>query len=149
MLNTLWKTILILFFLQVPANAETHAKAILAFSRGDYVSASLIWTALAEQGDAKSQFNIAIMAENGFGIDVNFEKSLILYGLADSQNDSFAAFNLGLIYFSGSGVSKDVARGIKYLESAAQAGDILAQYKLGQIYELGIATHKVTDPGKN
>ena len=39
-----------------------------ATERGDYQTAFKLWLPLAEQGDAKAQFNLGVMYGNGLGV---------------------------------------------------------------------------------
>ena len=45
--------------------------ALAAYERGDYATALQEFRPLAEQGDAKAQFNLGFMYDNGKGVPEN------------------------------------------------------------------------------
>jgi TPR repeat protein len=47
------------------AMAAPYEDGIAAFERGDYQLAAVVWRALAEQGDAKSQFALGLLYLSG------------------------------------------------------------------------------------
>ena len=51
-----------------PGSAGQIEDGASAFERGDYVTALLLWRPLAEQGDAKAQFNLGVMYVRGAGV---------------------------------------------------------------------------------
>ncbi len=59
--------------------------ALAAYQRGDYATALREWRALAEQGDAKAQFNLGIMYSNGQGVPQDYAEALQWYRKAAIQ----------------------------------------------------------------
>ena len=51
----------------------------------------------AEQGDAESQYNLALMYANGEGVPVNDVRAYMWWALAKAQGDKEAAGNLDII----------------------------------------------------
>jgi len=51
-----------------PGSAGPYEDGASAYKRGDYVTALLLWRPLAEQGDAKAQFNLGVMYVRGAGV---------------------------------------------------------------------------------
>ena len=50
-----------------PGSAGPFEDGVSAFVRGDYITARRLWRPLAEQGDAKAQFNLGVMYVRGAG----------------------------------------------------------------------------------
>ena len=75
----------------------------------------------AEQGDAKSQYHLALYYYDGERIDykqaVSWYRKAAEQGLADAQN------RLGVMYAQGRGVSKDLDEATKWFRCAAEQGD--------------------------
>ena len=82
-------------------------KGIDAAQRGDYTTALKEWTSLAEQGDAKAQFNLGIMYERGQGVLQDYKTAVKWYILSAEQGYAKAQYNLGVMYALGQGVIAD------------------------------------------
>ena len=82
-------------------------KGLDAAQRGDYTTALKEWTSLAEQGDAKAQFNLGIMYERGQGVLQDYKTAVKCYILAAEQGYAKAQYNLGVMYALGQGVIAD------------------------------------------
>jgi hypothetical protein len=57
-------------------NAADFNKGYEAFNIGDYETAIVEWLPLAEQGDADSQFNLALLYRSGEGVLQNLKTAL-------------------------------------------------------------------------
>ena len=82
-------------------------KGLDAAQRGDYTTALKEWTSLAEQGDAKAQFNLGIMYERGQGVLQDYKTAVKWYILSAEQGYAKAQYNLGVMYALGQGVIED------------------------------------------
>lgn len=108
-----------------------------AYKRGDYATAHREWLPLAEQGDAKAQFNLGAMYDLGVGVPTDDVVAVQWYLLAAAQGDAEARFNLALMYQYGEGVPKNDTEAAKWFRLAAEQGDAKAQYNLGLMYAKG------------
>ena len=101
--------------------------------------------AAAEEGHIDSQFNVALMYENGIGVDKGAKKALEWYRKASHQGSSAAQFNLGVLYENGRGTKVDFAAANEWYRAAAVQGDPLAIGNLGMLYirEDGVPVNKV------
>jgi len=63
---------LILIFSTLPVFAADFDKGYTAYKSGDYSAAITEWKPLAEQGDARTQFNLGVMYEYGQGVILPF-----------------------------------------------------------------------------
>ena len=94
-----------------------------AYGRGDYATAYWEWLPLAEQGDAKAQFNIGALYDFGWGVPKDDAVAAQWYRLAAAQGDVEAQFNLALMYQYGEGVPQDYMQAYAWLNIAATQGN--------------------------
>jgi TPR repeat protein len=92
------------------------------YKNGQYEQAFPVCRKAAEQGNAKAQFNLAVMYDSGKGIRQDYAKAVKWYRKAAEQGNAKAQFNLAVMYDSGHGV----------LQSSAAAADWY--YKAGLSY---------------
>ena len=119
----------------------------------------------AEQGDAKSQYNLGVMHENGQRVQPDYEEAVKWFRLAAEQGYIKAQYNLGVMYRTGQGTPQSHKESIKWLlkvaaqnivflsikaqrliranyhqlhKQIAEEGDSYAQRFLGASYYLGL-----------
>ncbi len=109
-----------------------------AYNRGDYATALREWRPLAEQGDAKAQYNLGFMYRKGQGMPQDYAKSLQWYRKAAEQGYAKAQYNLGHMYDKGLGVPQDDAEAVKWYRKAAAQGHAGGQNNLGLMYGTGL-----------
>jgi TPR repeat protein len=140
-MNKLLKQLLLvcvcLFALSGQATADSLPDAERAYNAKDYAKAAKLFRPLAEQGNAKAQFNLGLMYGNGQGVPQDYKETVKWYRLAAEQGDASAQYNLGLMYRIGQGVPQDYKEAVKWYRLAAEQGDADAQEKLGIMYEFG------------
>jgi hypothetical protein len=112
-------------------------EANAAFESGNYPKALEELQPLLESGDARAQYAMGVMAENGFGMPVNLQQAAAWYLKAASQGNTDAQFNLGAMYEHGVGMPPDPAQAARWYLPAAEGGDIDALSNLGVLYEKG------------
>lgn len=93
--------------------------------------------AAAKEGHSDSQYNVALMYEQGLGVDKNETEALSWYEKSASQGNSGAQFNLGVFYENGIGTPVDFAKANKWYRKASEQGDGLAVGNLGMLYIRG------------
>jgi uncharacterized protein len=108
--------------------------AVAAQSRGDYATAFREFKPLAENGDARSQYNLAQMYASGKGVPQNFIAASSWFHKAAEQGDTGAQSFLGQMYFSGHGVDQNYSTAAHWWRKAAEQGDLAAAYNLGSLY---------------
>ena len=140
--------ILIVFLLSVvyvvvPAWADFQA-GMDAKNRGDFAKALREWRPLAEQGDARAQFYLGMLYENGDGVSEDFGKAREWYQKSAAQGDANAQFYLGLMSAFGRGGSLDLvqahmwyslAAGNGHARAALHRNDLAKEMKPAQITE--------------
>ena len=88
--------------LSLTATAETPLEAAkAAFERGDAAEAVRIYSALAADGNAKAQYNLAYCYQEGLGIAADRSKARTLLQQAAAQHLPEAEYRLGLLLLYG------------------------------------------------
>ena len=108
-----------------------------AYNRGDYATALQEFRPLAEQGDAKAQFNLGFMYDNGQGVPQDDVEAAAWYHKAAEQGYADAQNTLGFMYADGEGVSPDVVEAVAWFRKAAEQGLSSAQFNLGLAHANG------------
>src|SRR5262245_39691075 len=98
--------VLAAWLLPGPAASQLE-DAAAALSRGDYATGLRIVRPLAEQGDARAQYNLAVSYEQGWGVSQDLAEAARWYRRAAEQGYSLAQHNLGEFYRAGRGVARD------------------------------------------
>jgi len=88
----------------------------------------------AEEGDANSQCDLAIMYECGDGVPQNYALAVYWYQMAVEKSLDEALCNLGYMHSSGNGIPKNTLLAVKYYKQAADQGYPRALYNLGYMY---------------
>ena len=135
--------VLSLVCLVVPAWADFQA-GMDAKNRGDFAKALREWRPLAEQGDARAQFYLGVLYENGDGVPEDYEKAREWYMKSAAQGEANAQFYLGLMFAFGRGGPLDLvqahmwyslAAGNGHARAALHRNDLAKQMKPAQIAE--------------
>jgi TPR repeat protein len=91
----------------------------------------------AEEGDARSQYNLGVAYFNGQGVPQDYALAFFWHSKAAEQGHAQALSNLGLYHASGFGVPKDFAKAISYYQTAIELGVDWAINNLGALYANG------------
>lgn len=127
----------------VPAWADFQA-GMDAKNRGDFAKALREWRPLAEQGEARAQFYLGMLYENGDGVPEDYGKAREWYEKSAAQGDANAQFYLGLMSAFGRGASMDLvqahmwyslAAGNGHARAALHRNDLAKEMKPAQILE--------------
>ena len=121
----------------LPATAQTLDEAADAYMRGDYVTALLGLDSYIKNGDARAQFMIGHMYDNGEGLPQDDVEAVSWYRFAAEQGFAMAQFSLGRMYAKGRGVLQDDAEAVRWYRLAAEQGDARGQLHLGLMYANG------------
>jgi TPR repeat protein len=113
--------LLSLVCLTVPAWADYQA-GMDAKNRGDFAKALRELRPLAEQGDARAQFYLGMLYENGDGVPEDYEKAREWYEKSAAQGDANAQFYLGLLSAFGRGGPMDLVQAHMWYSLAAGNG---------------------------
>lgn len=130
----------VVLLLLLGATPGAHAgfeEAAAAFDKGDYATALKELKPLVAKGDARSQYAMGVLAENGYGMPKNLAQAADWYRKAAEQGNTDAQFNLGAMYEHGVGMPVNYAEAARWYRPAAEAGDIDALSNLGVLYATG------------
>lgn len=132
-----YAAIIFMLCLAAPVAAGPLEDATAAYYRGDFSTALRTVRPLAEQGNAKAQYNLGVMYDKGQGVLQNYAEAMKWYRLAADQGHAGAQYNIGNIYDEGRGVAQSYAEAIKWYRLAADQGDAEAQFNVGAMYANG------------
>ena len=68
-----------------------------AYLKQDYKTAHRLWLPLAEQGDAKAQYNLGLMYEDGLGVPQDYVSAHMWWNLSGSNGYKDAVTNRNII----------------------------------------------------
>jgi uncharacterized protein len=105
-----------LIFKPTQSNADA---GYAAYQKGDYATALRILRPLAEEGDARAQFNVGVMYSEGQGAPQDYAEAGNWYRLSAEHGYAQAQYNLGLWYARAEGGSQDDVRAHMWFNLAA------------------------------
>lgn len=117
----------------------------IAFDGKDYARAMQEWSAAAEHGDARAQFQLGILFEQGLGTEKNLAEALKWVRAAAENGEANAQFALGVLLARGDEFGKDPVEAAKWFDrgvASAKSGDPTAQFVLSQLYASGRGVEK-------
>ena len=126
-LRTAFLALAMMLAFAVSAYAGTYEDGFAAAKRGDYATAVRLWRPLAEQGDARAQFNLGLSYANGWGVPLDYAQAVKWYRKAADQGLAWAQTNLGIMYENGQGVRQDFRLALIWYRKAAKQGDAEAR----------------------
>lgn len=105
-----------------PVRADQVADGLAAYRQHDYAPALKDWKPLAEAGDARGEYGLALLCKHGRGVPQDFAATAALFRKAAGQGFAPAQARLAGLYATGSGVALDVVTATMWAELAAKAG---------------------------
>lgn len=114
-----------------------YDKGNLAYDRGEITEAIKEWKRGAEEGEPKSQYELALSYSKGEGVIKDDQEAVKWYRKAAEQNDGASQNNLGLMYNEGRGVEKNDNEAAKWFYRAASNGSLAGIFHLALSYEKG------------
>lgn len=112
-------------------------KGLAAYETGNLPLAYKEFLESAEKGDALSQYNVAMMFEQGIGVGKDEKQAFAWYIKSSTAGNAAAQFNLGVLYENGRGTSVNFAKANEWYRKAAVQGDAMAVGNLGMLYIRG------------
>ena len=127
-------------------SANDYFKALELFNKKMIEQAIIHFKKVAEDENhekrSDAMFNIALIYDNGFGVQTDKTRALYYYEAASQLSNKYALFNLGWMYFNGENVNKDVIRAFNLYKLASDFGHPRAMYNLANMYFSGTGTVK-------
>lgn len=121
---------------QAMENANFQA-GIKAYQANNLPLAYKEFLTAAKDGHADSQFNVALMYEQGIGVSKDEKEAVVWYGKSAAYGNAAAQFNLGVLYENGRGTKIDYVKANELYRKASAQGDPLAIGNLGMLYVRG------------
>ena len=87
-------------------------------------------------------FNLAVIYDNGYGVNADKTKALYYYNVASEMNNEFAMYNLGWMYQVGENLNKDTVKAFELYSKSAEKGHPQATFNLANMYFSGEGTTK-------
>ena len=110
---------------------------IAAYQSNNLPLAYKEFLAAAQAGHPDSQFNVALMYEQGIGIGKDEKEAVSWYSKAAEQGHAAAQYNLAVLYENGRGTEIDFSKANEWYRKASAQGDPLAIGNLGMLYLRG------------
>src|SRR5258705_8539320 len=83
--------------------------------------------ALADKGDAESQYKLGTAYDEGLGVSKDYTEAFKWFRLATEQGHAHSQFRVGDMYMSGDGIAKNDGEAVKWFRKAAEQGRANAQ----------------------
>jgi len=97
-----------------------------AYQRGDYETTARDLQPLAEGGELRAQYDLALLYDKGLGVPQSDAKARYWYTRAAERGDPRAQYNLALMYMNGQGIASDYVRAYYWFSMAMVRGDLNA-----------------------
>ena len=139
-------TLSVCLLLSIAFTDKSHAQAeenahfeagIIAYQSNNLALAYKEFLAAANEGDAYSQYNVALMYEQGIGVEKDDKEAVAWYEKSASQGNAVAQYNLGVLYENGRGTEIDFTKANEWYRKASVQGDAMAIGNLGMLYVRG------------
>lgn len=91
----------------------------------------------AQQGDAKSQYDLGHMYFHGEGVPQDYTKAAHWFRLSADQGNAAAQSGIGYMYHNGKGVPQSDAEALRWNLLSAKQGYAKAQSNIGTMYYYG------------
>ena len=126
--------------LAAPSALGDFDAAVKAANAGDYYTAKIEFSKLADAGDARGQNGLGVLYLHGTGLDQDLRVAAEWFRHSAEQGYHAAQSNLALLYEKGWGVERDDQVAYQWYLKAALQGDADAQTSLGVLCALGRGT---------
>jgi TPR repeat protein len=116
-------------------------KGLNAYEKGDYITALLEWTPLADAGDSQAQYNIGWMYKRGRGVPQSDTTAIGWLEKSAQGGHAGAQSTLGHVFYYGEGVERNEIIGAKWFTLAAKQGNLRARSELEYMthHSVGVA----------
>ncbi len=121
-------------FSSYTVHADNFDTGVAAYKRGDFDEAARRWKTAAESGNVLAQFNLALLYEQGQGVDRHWGIAAHWYRTSADAGYDPASFSLGSLYYRGGpNFPKNVDEAVYWWVKAAERGDLHSQTKLAAV----------------
>ncbi len=131
-------TFLMIIAAPVATSQTAYLDALTAYNQSDYETAYEGFIALAQKDDPDAMLNVAVMFDNGQGVEQNTARAAYWYKKSARLGIVEAQYNLADMYRVGAGVQQDYSLALDWFEKAARQGHVKARNSVGQMYLQGL-----------
>lgn len=131
-------SLLMMFAAPIAASQTAYLDARVAYNQGDYETAYEGFIELAQTGNPDATINVAVMFDNGQGVEKNVRRAAYWYKKSARLGIVEAQYNLADMYRVGAGVPKDYDLAFEWFEKAANQGHQKACNSTGHMYLQGL-----------
>ncbi len=137
------KYIFILIITTFTLFANDFDQAVEDYNNGGYIKSLNTFYTLAKKGDAKAQYNVALIYANGKGVQRDLDKARKWYEKAAKQGNGPAQYNLAQLYHAAGETDAHGYEKARYwYEKAVEAGIMQAYNNLAALYIEGKGVKK-------
>ena len=115
-----------------PARADFEA-GMRAANQRDYAGALRAWRPLAEAGEARAQYHLGMLYEDGRGVGRDTAEAARWYRAAAVQGHAQAQNALAILIVQGQGTARDPVEAYRWFTLAAAAGNDFARRNLERL----------------
>jgi TPR repeat protein len=98
-------------------------RADKAYLKGDYEKSAKELESLANMGEPRAQYDLAVLYDKGLGVPQSDAQALKWYSRAAEHGDRRAQYNLGLMYMNGQGIPPDYVLAYYWISLSLAQGD--------------------------
>ncbi|SLM49567.1 exported protein of unknown function [Nitrospira japonica] len=98
-------------------------RADKAYTSGNYEKSAKELEALANLGDARAQYNLGLLYDQGLGVPQSDALALRWYTQAAERGEPRAQYNLGIMYMNGQGMAPDPVQAYFWFSLAVAQGE--------------------------
>lgn len=98
-------------------------RADKAYMKGNYEKSAKELESLANLGDARAQYNLGLLYDQGLGVPQSDALALRWYTQAAERGESRAQYNLGIMYMNGQGTAPDPVLAYFWFSLAVAQGE--------------------------
>ena len=114
----------------IDSHDADYMEGLRLFYLSKYPEATALLTAAAERGSVQAQHFLAMMYENGSGIERDFARAAYWYGRTAEQGDREAQLTYAMICALGKGVEADIAAACHWATRSYHQGNEKARQTL-------------------
>jgi TPR repeat protein len=118
-----WATAVVAVVASSPASAQDMDAGLSAYENHDYATAMKEWRPLAEGGNARAQFLVALLYYDGKAVAQDYGEAAKWFEQSADRGYTRAQYNLGEMYATGQGVKRDYVLAYKWESLCAASGN--------------------------
>lgn len=124
---------LALLLTAMPAAGADFEAGMRAANLRDYAGALRAWRPLAEAGEARAQYHLGMLYEEGRGVGRDYTTAARWFRAAAGQGHAQAQNALAILIVQGRGVARDPVEAYRWFTLAAAAGNGFAGRNLEKL----------------